>query len=33
MKKFYKNDNSLLKIKRSNPAVTKVMREDKLGET
>ena len=33
MKEFYKKANSLLKIKRSNPVVTKVMREDELGET
>jgi len=32
MKEFYKKANSLLKIKRSNPVVTKVMREDELGE-
>jgi len=33
MKEFYKKANSLLKIKRSNPVVTKVMIEDELGET
>ena len=33
MKEFYKNANSLLKIKRNNPVVTKVQREDELGET
>ena len=33
MKEFYKKANSLLKIKRSNPVVTKVQREDELGET
>ena len=33
MKEFYKKANSLHKIKRSNPVVTKVMREDELGET
>jgi hypothetical protein len=33
MKEFYKKANSLLKIKRSNLVVTKVMREDELGET
>jgi hypothetical protein len=33
MKEFYKKENSLLKIKRSNPVVTKVQREDELGET
>ena len=32
MKEFYKKANSLLKIKRNNPVVTKVMREDELGE-
>ena len=32
MKEFYKKANALLKIKRSNPVVTKVMREDELGE-
>ena len=32
MKEFYKKANSLLKIKRSNPVVTKVMREDEFGE-
>ena len=32
MKEFYAKANSLLKIKRSNPVVTKVMREDELGE-
>jgi hypothetical protein len=33
MKEFYKKANSLLKIKRSNPVITKVQREDELGET
>ena len=33
MKDFYKKANSLLKIKRSNPVVTKVQKEDELGET
>ena len=32
MKEFYLKANSLLKIKRSNTVVTKVMREDELGE-
>ena len=32
MKEFYKKANSLLKNKRSNPVVTKVIREDELGE-
>ena len=32
MKEFYKKANSLLKIKRNNPVVTKVTREDELGE-
>ena len=32
MKEFYKKANSLLKIKRSNPVVTKVQKEDELGE-
>ena len=32
MKEFYKKANFLLKIKRSNPVVTKLMREDELGE-
>ena len=32
MKEFYKKANSLLKIKRSSPVVTKVTREDELGE-
>ena len=32
MKEFYKKANSLLKIKRSNPVVTKVQIEDELGE-
>ena len=32
MKEFYKKANSLLKIKRNNPVVTKVIREDELGE-
>ena len=32
MKEFYKKANSLLKIKRSNPVVTKVMREDEFAE-
>ena len=32
MKEFYKKANSLLKIKRSNPVVTKVQREDEFGE-
>ena len=32
MKEFYKKANSLLKIKRNNPIVTKVIREDELGE-
>jgi hypothetical protein len=33
MKEFYKKANSLLKIKRCNPVVTKVQKEDELGET
>ena len=33
MKEFYKKANSLLKIKRCNPVLTKVQREDELGET
>ena len=33
MKEFYKKANSLLKIKRSSPVVTKVQKEDELGET
>ena len=33
MKEFYKKANSLLKIKRNNPVVTKVQKEDELGET
>ena len=33
MKEFYQKANSLLKIKRSNPVVTKVQKEDELGET
>ncbi len=32
MKEFYKKANSLLKIKRNNPVVTKVIREDEVGE-
>ena len=32
MKEFYKKANFLLKIKRNNPVVTKVIREDELGE-
>ena len=32
MKEFYKKANSLLKVKRSNPVVTKVQREDEFGE-
>jgi hypothetical protein len=32
MKEFYIKANSLLKIKRNNPVVTKVIREDELGE-
>ena len=32
MKEFYKKANSLLKVKRNNPVVTKVIREDELGE-
>ena len=32
MKEFYKKANSLLKIKRKNSVVTKVIREDELGE-
>ena len=32
MKEFYKKANSLLQIKRNNPVVTKVIREDELGE-
>ena len=32
MKEFYKKTNSLLKMKRSSPVVTKVTREDELGE-
>ena len=32
MKEFYKKANSLLKITRNNPVVTKVIREDELGE-
>jgi hypothetical protein len=33
MKEFYVKANSLLKIKRSNPVVTKVQREDENGDT
>ena len=33
MKEFYKKANSFLKIKRSNPVVTKGQKEDELGET
>ena len=33
MKEFYAKANSLLKIKRSNPVVTKVQREDENGDT
>ena len=32
MKEFYKKANSLLKVKRSNPEVTQVQREDEFGE-
>ena len=32
MKEFYKKANSLLKIKRANPVVTKVQREDEHGD-
>ena len=32
MKEFYKKANSLRKIKRSNPVVNKVQREDEFGE-
>jgi len=33
MKEFYAKANSLLKINRSNPVVTKVQREDENGDT
>jgi hypothetical protein len=33
MKEFYQRANALLKIKRNNPVVTKVQREDELGDT
>ena len=33
MKEFYAKANSLLKIKRSNPVVTKVQREDENSDT
>ena len=33
MKELYMKAHSLLKIKRSNPVVTKVQKEDELGET
>ena len=33
MKEFYKKANSLLKIKRNNPVVTNVQRDDELLET
>ena len=32
MKEFYAKANSLLKIRRTNPVVTRVQREDDLGE-
>ena len=32
MKEFYQKANALLKIKRNNPVVTKVQREDELGD-
>jgi hypothetical protein len=32
MKEFYMKANSLLKIKRANPVVTKVQREDEHGD-
>ena len=33
MKEFYQRANALLKIKRSIPVVTKVQREDEMGDT
>ena len=33
MKEFYQRANALLKIKRNNPVVTKVQREDEMGDT
>ena len=33
MKEFYMKANSLLKIKKSNPVVTKVQNEDDNGDT
>ena len=33
MKEFYAKANSLLKIKRSNPVVTKIQKEDDNGDT
>ena len=32
VKEFYKKANSLLQIRRNNPVVTKVQREDELGD-
>ena len=32
MKEFYKKANELLKIRRAHPVVSKIMREDELGE-
>ena len=32
MKEFYAKANALLKIRRTNPVVTRVQREDELGE-
>ena len=33
MNEFYQRANALLKIKRNNPVVTKVQREDEMGDT
>jgi len=32
MKEFYSKANALLKIRRTNPVVTRVQREDEIGE-
>ena len=32
MKEFYKKANELLKIRRAHPVVSKIMREDEVGE-
>ena len=32
MKEFYAKANTLLKIRRTNPVVTRVQREDEIGE-